>query len=78
MEGPEQDFLQSLTPALREATDQWPEFSIKDVRIASQVTNRPISLLSARVGHAVRVAGRLEEIDPAHMHLGTRKQRLSW
>ena len=70
MENPEQDVLVPLAPAIKEATDLWPEFSLRDVRIVSQITGKTVSLLSAHTGHAVQVVGALQEVDVAHAHLG--------
>ena len=77
MERLEQNFIQPLAPGLREATDLWPEFSLRDVRITSQLSGKPISLLSAHVNNPVQVEGILEEVDPAHEHLGTHRSKLS-
>ena len=65
----EGDVLTPLDASIREDTDQWPEFSLANVRIVSQETEEPVSLLAAHGGFRVRVEGVLEEIDEENGYL---------
>ena len=68
----EGDFLKPLDPAIREDTDAWPEFVLKNVKVVSQRTGEPASLLAAHGKNLVRVEGVLEEIDDDIAHLSRR------
>ena len=69
----EGDVLKPLDPAVRAGnTDKWPEFTLTHVRVLSQATHEPVSLLAAHGGFLVRVEGFLEEVDAANRGLRTR------
>ena len=62
--------LKAVDESIRDDTDQWPEFSIKNVNVTSQATGELISLLGAHKSSPVCVQGTLEEVDPSHFDLG--------
>ena len=68
----EGDFLKPLDSAVREDTDAWPEFVLKNVKVVSQKTGEPANLLAAHGKFLVRVEGVLEEIDNETAHLSRR------
>lgn len=59
----EGDVLAPLDPSIRGDTDQWPEFALNHVKVFSQATREPLSLLAAHAGCFVVVEGILEEVD---------------
>lgn len=68
----EVDVLKPLDPSVRAGdTDKWPEFSLTHVKVLSQATHEPVSLLAAHGGFLVRVEGYLEEVDAANASLRT-------
>ena len=67
----EGDVLAPLDASIRGNTDQWPEFSLANVRVVSQETGQPVSLLAAHGGFRVRVEGVLEEVDEENRSLRT-------
>jgi len=63
----EGDILRPLDPSIRAGdTDKWPEFTLTHVKVFSQATHEPVSLLAAHGGLLVRVEGFLEEVDAAN------------
>ncbi|KAL9131829.1 MAG: hypothetical protein Q9217_000356 [Psora testacea] len=46
-----------------QSSDNWPQFALNQVKVISQRTGDPISLLSAHKGNPVKVTGQLEEVD---------------
>lgn len=63
--------LKPLEPNAHEDSTHWPEFSLKDVKVLSEATEGCVSLLAAHQDFPIRVEGILEEVDPAHLELGT-------
>jgi len=68
----EGNVLKPLDPSVWAGdTDKWPEFSLTHVKVLSQATHEPVSLLAAHGGFLVRVEGYLEEVDAANASLRT-------
>lgn len=63
--------LEPLESSVRDDSTQWPEFSLKNIKVLSEATGGFVSLLTAHQGFPIRVEGILEEVDPAHLALGT-------
>ncbi|KAL9123356.1 MAG: hypothetical protein Q9187_000083 [Circinaria calcarea] len=61
--------LEPLERSICDDSTQWPEFSLKNVRVLSEATGGFVSLLAAHQAFSVRVEGILEEIDPAYLAL---------
>ncbi|MCJ1431310.1 hypothetical protein MMC27_000661 [Xylographa pallens] len=59
----EGEVLLPLDASIRGDTDQWPEFALNNVKIVSQQTREPVSLLSAHARSLVVVEGVLEDVD---------------
>ena len=66
----EGEVLRPLDTSIRGDTDQWPEFALNNVKILSQQTREPVSLLSAHARALVVVEGVLEDIDEENESLG--------
>ena len=70
----ETDLLKALSPAQQADPDDWPQFSLKNVKVTSQSTGERVSLLDAHQGFPVRVEGTLDDILSEHTtlseHLG--------
>ncbi|MCJ1403731.1 hypothetical protein MMC11_006954 [Xylographa trunciseda] len=65
----EGDVLLPLDASIRGDTDQWPEFALNNVKILSQQTREPVSLLGAHARSPMVVEGVLEEIDEENKSL---------
>lgn len=63
--------LKPLECNISKDSSQWPEFILKNVNILSEATGGLVSLLAAHQDFPIRVEGILEEVDPAHLALGT-------
>ncbi|MCJ1281584.1 hypothetical protein MMC26_000904 [Xylographa opegraphella] len=59
----EGEVLLPLDASIRGDTDQWPEFALNNVKIVSQQSREPVSLLSAHARSLVVVEGLLEDVD---------------
>ncbi|MCJ1376958.1 hypothetical protein MMC17_000048 [Xylographa soralifera] len=59
----EGEVLLPLDASIKGDTDQWPEFALNNVKIVSQQTREPVSLLSAHARSLVVVEGVLEDVD---------------
>lgn len=51
-------------------TDTWPIFALKKVKVVSQDTGQPVSLLAAQKNNPVRVTGQLLEVEDDLQHRG--------
>lgn len=49
--------------------DDWPTYSLKNIKVIDQVTGLPVSLFTAHKSHPVKVIGHLEAIDDDQSHL---------
>ena len=67
--------LLPLDASIRADTDRWPEFALNNVKILSQQTREPVSLLGAHARSLVVVEGLLEEVDEENSDLGV---HVSW
>lgn len=66
----ETDVLEALDPAILKDTEQWPQFTLKNVKVFSQITGKSISLLAAHELNSLRVEGMLDEVDRDYSDLG--------
>ena len=66
----EGEVLLPLDASIRGDTDQWPEFALNNVKIVSQQTREPVSLLSAHARALAVVEGTLEDVDEENESLG--------
>ena len=65
----EEQLLEPRNPSLQNP-DEWPSFSIKNIRVTSQKTGKDVSLLLAHPENVVNVSGKLDQIDDEFLHLG--------
>lgn len=58
--------------------DDWPTFSLRKGNVVSQGSGQPVSLLSARKDHPVKVTGYLLDIEDDLQHLGKASNNLNF
>lgn len=66
----EENVIQPLGPSAKDDQSQWPEFTLKNVKVTSP-TGTLVSLLSAHDNAPLRVEGTLDTVDRDYAHLGT-------
>lgn len=64
----EESVLKPKDPSI-ENWDDWPTYSLKNIKVFDQVTGLPVSLFTAHKSHPVKVIGHLEAIDDDQSHL---------
>lgn len=64
----EESVLEPKDPSI-ENCDDWPTYSLKNIKVLDQLTGLPVSLLTAHKSHPVKVIGHLEAIDDDKSHL---------
>lgn len=65
----EESVLEPKDPSI-ENWDDWPTYSLKNIRVFNPLTALPVSLFTAHKSHPVKVIGHLETIDDDKSHLG--------
>lgn len=68
---PEETVLEFKDPSIKD-WDDWPTYSLRKVKVFSQKTGEPASLLTAHKDHSVRVLGQLDTIDAEQSHLSNK------
>ena len=66
---PEDVVLEPKDPSIKD-WDDWPTYSLRKIKVSSQQTGEPVSLLRAHKDHPVNVIGHLEPVDSEQSHLG--------
>lgn len=64
----EEAVLEFKDPSIKD-WDDWPTYTLRKVKVFSQKTGEPGSLLTAHKDHRVRVLGQLDTIDADQSHL---------
>lgn len=64
----EESVLKPKDPSI-ENWDDWPTYSLKNIKVLEQLTALPVSLFTAHKSHPVKVIGHLETIDDDQSHL---------
>lgn len=65
----EESVLEPKDPSI-ENCDDWPIYSLKNIKVHDKLTGLPVSLLTAHKSHPVKVIGHLETVDEDKLHLG--------
>ena len=58
---PEEKIVRPKSPSVAGNQNAWEIFHLRNVRVLSEETGEPISLLSTRLGKSVKVTGQLEK-----------------